>query len=156
MKIVRVKGQPFRFLYEDVQMSFKLDAGEFLRITLPYGELFGRLRTSLKTFAVKRVFYSECNNEKRLLPFPRSIVGPDSFLPKNVAGDVLLRAEDLMVEKVFLKFALEGDRVIPINEWLALAKERNDRVNELLAERGPFAELDELNELMETCHLNGF
>ena len=156
MKIVKVKGQQNRFLYENVKMSVLLEYnGVFLKITLPEGEIFGRLRKLLKSLDVKRVFYRECNNKKRLIPFPQSFVAPCvSFLPKEFAGDVLLRA-DSTVENVVLKFALEGDRVIPINEWLSLAKERYDRIRELAAaeEKNAFG-MPEMDEFLETCYIN--
>ena len=133
-------------------MSFKIETLDFLKITLPEGEIFGKLRRLPKTGTIKRVFHRECNNEKRLIPFPISIGSPVAFLPREFAGDVLLRA-DSTVENVVLKFALEGE-VIPINEWLSLAKERYDRYIELAAERGPFFAMDELNELLEHCHIN--
>ena len=153
MKIVKVKGQQNRFFYEDVKMSFKIDTLDFLKITLPEGEIFGKLRRLPKTGTIKRVFHRECNNEKRLIPFPSSIGSPVAFLPKEFAGNVLLRA-DSTVENVVLKFALEGDRVIPINEWLSLAKERYDRYIELATDRENFFAMDELNELLEHCYIN--
>ena len=51
------------FFYEDVKMSFKIDTLDFLKITLPEGEIFGKLRRLPKTGTIKRVFHRECNNE---------------------------------------------------------------------------------------------
>ena len=155
MQIVKVKGQQNRFLYEDVKMSVLLEYnGVFLKITLPEGEIFGRLRRLPKTSDVKRVFYRGCNNKKRLIPFPQSFAAPCvSFLPKEFAGDVLLRADN--IENVVLKFVLEGERVIPINEWLSLAKERYDRIRELAAAEGRNAYgMPAMDEFQETCYIN--
>ena len=157
MEIVKVKGEQNRFFYKDVKMSFRIDIIDFLKITLPEGEIFGQLRRLPKTGDIKSVFYKECNiYGKRLIPFPRSIGSPVRFLPREFAGDVLLRT-DSTVENVVLKFALEGDRVIPLNEWLALAKERHDRFIELATTGMGLADLvesDELNELLATCHID--
>ena len=153
MQIVKVKGQQNRFLYENVKMSVLLEYnGVFLKITLPEGEIFGRLP---KTDDVKRVFYRRCNNKKRLFPFPQLFAAPCvSFPPKEFAGDVLLRADNT-VENVVLKFVLEGERVIPINEWLSLAKERYDGIRELAAAEGRNAfGMPEMDEFLETCYIN--
>ena len=88
MQIVKVKGQQNRFLYEDVKMSFETGSclchRTRLKITLPEGEIFGRLRRLPKTDDLKRVFYRECNNEKVLFPFPEKFdEAPYAPLPRS-------------------------------------------------------------------------
>ena len=156
MKIVKIKGQPNRFFYEDVKMSFETGGWccywARLKITLPEGEIFGRLRRLAKTDDIKRVFYRQCNNEKRLLPFPKKFDdAPTACLPRSeFVGDVLLRADNT-VENVVLKFVLEGERVIPFNEWLSLIQEIENRINEAGANEG-IVLWDEVDQLCERCY----
>ena len=155
MKIVKVKGQQNRFLHEDVKMLLIRDSLDVLKITLPEGVKFAMLRRLPKTLTSKRVFFRKVNNTKQLIPFPSSFCSPLSFLPKEFAGDVLLRA-DRTVENVVVKFALEGDRVHPINEWLSLAKERHDRIEELFM-TGEFLQgWAEDDEWSKYCHVSTF
>ena len=156
MKIVKIKGQPNRFFYEDVKMSFQTGGWccywARLKITLPEGEILGRLRRLPKTNDLKRVFYRECNNKKLLFPFPQKIDdAPPAPLPRGeFVGDVLLRADNT-VENVVLKFVLEGERVIPFNEWLSLIQEIHDRINETGENEG-IVLWDEVNDLCDRCY----
>ena len=153
MQIVKVKGQQNRFLYKDVKMSFPSDwywDWRGLKITLPEGEILGRLRKLPKTGDLKRVF-REVNN-KKLFPFPKKFDNaPYSPLPRSeFVGDVLLRADNI-VENVVLKFVLEGERVIPFNEWLSQIREIENRINEAGANEG-IVLWDEVNQLIDRCH----
>ena len=158
MEIVKEKGQPNRFFHKDVKMSYVTEpcwwdwAWKGLKITLPNGEILGRLRVLQKTGNLKRVFYRECNNQKVLCPFPRKCVdAPSSPFPRGeFVGDVLLRANN-MVENVVLKFVLEDERVIPFNEWLSEIREIENRINEAGANEG-IVLWDQVEQLMVRCY----
>ena len=74
MQIVKVKGQPNRFLCADVKMS--VATGDWywdwrgLKITLPKGEILGRLRKLPKTGDLKRVFLQGSEQQKSIISFP--------------------------------------------------------------------------------------
>ena len=122
-----------------------------MKITLPKGEILGRLRKLPKTGDLKRVFYREVNNKKVLFPFPKKIDdAPSTPLPRSeFVGDVLLRANNI-VENVVLKFVLEGERVIPFNEWLSQIREIENRINEAGANEG-IVLWDEVDQLCDRC-----
>ena len=55
------------------------------------------------------------------------------------------------VENVVLKFVLEGERVIPFNEWLSQIREIENRINEAGANEG-IVLWDEVDQLCDRCH----
>ena len=154
MKVVKIKGQPNRFFfYENVKMSFETSDCYWnwrgLKITFPNGEILGRLRKLPKTRDLKRVFHRERNKEKVLYPFPKKMDdAPPAFFPSGeFVGDVLLR-ENYIVENVLLKFVLEGERVIPFNEWLLEIREISNRIDQALANEGILL-WDQMEQLLE-------
>ena len=157
MEIVKVKGQPNRFFLKDVKMFYVTEpcwwdwAWRGLKITFRQGEILGRLRVLPKTGDLKRVFHREVNNKKVLCPLPRKC-GPSSWpFPRGeFVGDVLLRANNI-VENVLLKFVLEGERVIPFNEWLSEIREIENRINEAGANEG-IVLWDLVEQLIDRCH----
>ena len=145
-------AEPF-FFYENVKMSFETSDCYWnwrgLKITFPNGEILGRLRKLPKTRDLKRVFHRERNKEKVLYPFPKKMDdAPPAFFPSGeFVGDVLLR-ENYIVENVLLKFVLEGERVIPFNEWLLEIREISNRIDQALANEGILL-WDQMEQLLE-------
>ena len=92
------------------------------------------------------------NNKKVLFPFPKKIDdAPPAPLPRSeFVGDVLLRANNI-VENVVLKFVLEGERVIPFNEWLSQIREIENRINEAGENEG-IVLWDQVNQLIDRCY----
>ena len=158
MEIVKVKGQPNRFFLKDVKMFYVTEpswwdwAWRGLKITFRQGEILGRLRKLPKTGDLKRIFYREVNNKKVLCPFPKKDDYARSlpFPRGEFVGDVLLRANNI-VENVLLKFVLEGERVIPFNEWLSEIREIENRINEAGVNEG-IVMWDLVEQLEERCH----
>ena len=85
------------------------------------------------------------------MPFPKKFDdAPSASLPRSeFVGDVLLRANNT-VENVVLKFVLEGERVIPFNEWLSEIREIENRINQAGANEG-IVLWDQVEQLVDRC-----
>ena len=103
MEIVKTKGLPDKYLWKD-QKTKLID-------------LVPKLKRLPKSGNFKRVFYRTCPiYGRRLIPLPERITSK-FYLPKVFLGDMLLNSNGI-VESVLMKFFFEGERAIPIQEWV--------------------------------------
>ena len=103
MEIIKTKGLPDKYLWKD-QKTKLID-------------LVPKLKRLPKSGNFKRVFHRTCPiYGRRLIPLPERIPSK-FFLPKVFVGDILINSKNI-VESVLVKFVVDGERAIPVQEWI--------------------------------------
>ena len=140
MEIIKTKGLPDKYLWKD-QKTKLID-------------LVPKLKRLPKSGNFKRVFHRTCPiYGRRLIPLPERIPSK-FFLPKVFVGDILINSKNI-VESVLVKFVVDGERAIPVQEWIEninnLAQDLENLEYSLIAFENDAQEdawLEELNRRM--------